>query len=126
MAVTKIMSEGPKITITFQTAEGLEAGKTKINYNGLEVGKLTSIVLSGDHKHVIATAAMEPKARDFLVKDTKFWIVQPRISGFNVTGLGTLLSGHYIGVEIGQTRERERNFVALDAPPTRGANTPAR
>ena len=32
VAVTRIRSEGPKITIVFQSAEGLEAGKTKINY----------------------------------------------------------------------------------------------
>src|SRR5258706_5200458 len=126
MAVTKIMSEGPKITITFQTAEGLEAGKTKINYNGLEVGKLTSIVLSSDHQHVIATAAMEPKAKDLLVKDTKFWVVQPRISGLNVSGLSALISGNYIGVELGRSRESERNFVALDEPPMVAGNAPGR
>ena len=31
VAVTRIESEGPKITIVFQSAEGLEAGKTKTN-----------------------------------------------------------------------------------------------
>ena len=50
VAVTKIMSEGPKITIVFQSAEGLEANKTKIQYNGLEVGTLTAIRLAEDHQ----------------------------------------------------------------------------
>src|SRR5467141_1699279 len=35
VAVTRIMGEGPKITIVFKTAEGLEAGKTKIHFNGV-------------------------------------------------------------------------------------------
>ena len=30
VAVTKIMGEGPRITIVFDTAEGLQAGQTKI------------------------------------------------------------------------------------------------
>ena len=49
---------------------------------------------------------MTPKTEDFLVKDTQFWVVRPRISGANVTGLGTLISGAYIGLEIGARRSR--------------------
>jgi paraquat-inducible protein B len=120
IAVTKIMGTGPEITIVFSSADGLEANKTKIDYNGLEVGTLTSIKLSSDHKHVIATAAMSPKAKDFLVKDTQFWVVKPRVSGLNVTGLGTLISGYYIGVQLGQSKESERNFTALESPPLTG------
>jgi len=47
VAVTRVMSEGPKITITFSSAEGLEAGKTKIQYKGVDIGTLTTIQLSG-------------------------------------------------------------------------------
>ncbi len=117
IAVTKIMNEGPKITIIFQSAEGLEANKTKIQYNGLDVGTLTAIRLADDRHHVIATAKMAPKTEGFLVKDTKFWVVRPQISGMNITGLGTLISGDYIGVELGQSKESERNFTALDTAP---------
>src|SRR5450432_3068047 len=81
IAVTKIMEKGPEITIVFSSADGLEANKTKVDYNGLTVGTLTAIRLADDHKHVIATAQMSPKAKDFLVKDTKFWVVKPRMSG---------------------------------------------
>src|SRR5271165_1551832 len=99
IAVTKIMERGPEITIIFSSADGLVANKTKVNYNGIDYGTLTSIKLEADHKHVIATAAMSPLASEFLVKDAKFWVVKPRMSGLNITGLGTLLSGNYIGVQ---------------------------
>ena len=46
VAVTRIMGEGPKITIVFESAEGLEAGKTKISYRGVDVGTVTAIRLS--------------------------------------------------------------------------------
>ena len=126
IAVTKILNEGPKITITFQSAEGLAANKTKIEYDGLEVGKLTEIRLADDQKHVIAIAQIDPKAKHFLVKDTKFWVVRPQMTGLNISGLGTLISGNYIGVELGQSRESERNYVALDSAPMVAANTPGR
>jgi paraquat-inducible protein B len=126
VAVTRIMGEGPKITIVFQSAEGLEAGKTKINYRGVDVGTITAIRLSKDHQRVIATAQMAPRTEDFLAEDTRFWVVRPRISGASVTGLGTLISGAYIGMEIGSSKEPKRNFVALEAPPVVTGNASGR
>jgi paraquat-inducible protein B len=126
VAVTRILAEGPKITIVFRSAEGLEAGKTKIRYNGVDVGTLMTIRLSDDHRRVIATAEMAPKTEDFLAADTQFWVVRPRISGATVTGLGTLISGAYIGMDIGKAKERKRDFVALAAPPVVTGDVPGR
>src|SRR5258708_28225325 len=56
VAVARILSEGPKITIVFRSAEGLEAGKTKINYRGVDIRTLTTIRLSDDHQPAIAPA----------------------------------------------------------------------
>jgi paraquat-inducible protein B len=126
VAVTRILGEGPKITIVFKSAEGLEAGKTQIHYNGVTVGTITAIRLSDDHRSVIATAQMAPKTEDFLVDDTRFWVVRPRISGATVSGLGTLISGAYVGMEIGTSKQRRRDFVALTAPPVVTGDTPGR
>jgi paraquat-inducible protein B len=126
VAVARIRSEGPKITIVFRSAEGLEAGKTKINYRGVDVGVLSAIRLSEDHQRVIATAQMAPRTEDFLVKDTKFWVVRPRVSGATVTGLGTLISGAFIGIEIGSSKEEMRDFVALETPPVVSVDVPGR
>ena len=44
--VYKAISEkGPTVTITFKSAEGLEAGKTKIKYKDVELGQVDSIEL---------------------------------------------------------------------------------
>ncbi len=126
VAVTRVMSEGPKITIVFDSAEGLEAGKTKIHYKGVDVGTLTTIRLSDDHKRVIATAEMAPRSEPFLVEDTRFWVVRPRVSGATVTGLGTLISGSYIAMDIGTSGVRKRDFVALETPPIVSGETPGR
>src|SRR5262245_23841592 len=126
VAVTRILGEGPKITLVFQSAEGLEAGKTKIEYNGVQVGTLTEISLSDDHRSVITTAQMAPKTEGFLVEDTQFWVVRPRISGTSVSGLGTLLSGAYIGMQIGESKKSQRHFEALETPPVVTGGAPGR
>jgi len=126
VAVTRILAEGPEITIVFQSAEGLEAGKTRIEYNGVQVGTVTGIRLSDDHRRVVTTAQMAPKTEDLLVEDTKFWVVRPRISGATITGLGTLVSGAYIGMEIGGSTKSQRHFDALDTPPVVAADVPGR
>src|SRR5713101_7354538 len=126
VAVTRVLSEGPKITIVLQSAEGLDAGKTKIRYNGVDVGTVTTIRLSRDHRRVIATAQMAPRTDDFFVEDTKFWVVRPRISGANVTGLETLISGAYIGMEIGVSKVEKSDFVALGTEPVIAGGAPGR
>jgi len=117
IAVTRVLNEGPKITIVFRSAEGLDAGKTKLRYNGVDVGTIMKIRLSDDHEHVITEVQMAPKTEGFLVADTRFWVVRARISGATVTGLSTLISGDYIGMEIGSSKEDKRDFVALETPP---------
>jgi paraquat-inducible protein B len=126
VAVTMILSEGPKITIVFRSAEGLEAGKTKIHYNGVDIGTIKSLRLTDDHQRVIATASMAPKTENFFVEDTRFWVVTPRVSGATVSGLGTLISGAYIGLEIGKSSKQQREFTALDTPPVVTRDVPGR
>jgi len=126
VTVARILSEGPKIEIVMKTAEGLEAGKTKLRYNGVDVGEVTAIRLSDDHASVIATAQMAPHTEGFLLEDTHFWVVRPRISGANVSGLGTLISGAYIGMEIGQSKQTRREFQALAEPPVIASDVPGR
>ena len=126
VGISRLRSEGPEITITFASAEGLEAGKTKINFKGVDVGTITNIRLTEDHMRVIAKAQMMPRTEEFLVQDTKFWVVRPRISGATVSGLGTLISGSYIGMEIGNSKEDKREFVALETPPIVTGDIPGR
>ncbi len=119
LAVMAILERGPTIRITFNTAEGLEAGKTRIKYKNVNIGTVTLIELSEDRSRVIATAQLTPQAEGFLVEDTRFWVVRPRIAGSQISGLGTLVSGSYIGVDIGKStkRKRKRKFTGLETPP---------
>jgi paraquat-inducible protein B len=126
IAVQKYLSEGPTITINFATAEGLEAGTTKIKYNGVDIGTVSTITLSKDRKGVIVTAKMAAESKHMLVEDTQFWVVRARISGGTVSGLGTLLSGSYIGIEVGKSKEKRHAFTGLAVPPVVTGEVPGR
>ena len=124
LAVKAYLDQGPTITISFKTAEGLEQGKTKVRYKDVEVGLVTSVKLSG--QGVVVTADLAKGTEVGLVEDTRFWVVRPRISGGTVTGLGTLLSGSYIGVDPGKSTKPTRHFVGLEKAPAFTTDLPGR
>lgn len=111
------VERGTSITISFKSAEGLEAGKTKIKYKDVDIGNVKTISLSKDRSHVIVTAKLAKGAEGFLRDDTRFWVVRPRIGAAGISGLGTLLSGSYIGVDVGKSEQERDDFVGVDTPP---------
>ena len=110
-------NEGPQITITFLSGEGVQVGKTLIKYRDVTVGRVSGVVLSADHQTVLVTADLSKDAANLLKEDTQFWIVRPRIGVGTVSGLDTLLSGVYVGMKTGVAAARERQFVGLENPP---------
>jgi len=126
LAVQSIMQKGPTITISFVTGDGIEAGKTRIKFKNVDIGTIESVVLSDDHKTVLARAEMSRSAAGLLVDDTRFWVVRPRIAGGNVSGIGTLLSGSHIGMDVGTSSKARRDFVGLESPPALASGTPGR
>ncbi|SUD83612.1 PqiB family protein [Stutzerimonas stutzeri] len=117
MVVQNWLSAGPQITVSFETAEGLEANKTQVKYKNVVIGQVTEINLSEDHTRVIATIELDQHAEPFTREDTKFWVVRPRIGASGVSGVDTLLSGAFIGADAGRAEETRRKFVGLEAPP---------
>jgi paraquat-inducible protein B len=117
IAVNAYLGRGYQITITFDTGTGLEAGKTRIKYKDVVIGKVEKIEIAQDHSHVIVTARLGKKNKEFLAKDTRYWVVRPRISGGYISGLDTLMGGTYIGVDAGKAKETSQTFRGLEIPP---------
>jgi len=117
IAIQRVMSEGPSITILFKAASGLEAGKTFVKYKDVNIGQVTAVKLSSDHSKVEVTAKIDKSAADLMVADAKFWVVEPRVTLSGVSGLGTLLSGNYIGFEVGRSDKAQRKFTGLEVAP---------
>jgi len=117
IVVQKYLSEGPTIRITFPSAEGIEAEKTLIKYKDVEIGKVTHVNLTDNYSRILVTAKIEKHAEGLLDSDARFWLVKPRVSLSGVSGLGTILSGNFIGFEPGKSAVKRRDFVALENPP---------
>jgi len=114
----KTMSEkGPEIAISFETAEGIEAGKTQIKFRDVKIGQVDGVDIADDLKTVVLTATMEAGTEQYLTDASRFWVVKPRVGAGGVTGLGTLLSGAYIAFEPSTTGKRRKTFVGLEKPP---------
>lgn len=126
LAVKAILEQGPTVTISFETGEGLEAGKTKLKFKNVDIGVVKSVTLSGDHRNVVATAELTKDATGLLVDDTRFWVVRPRISGGTVSGIGTLISGSFIGMDVGSSPKSRRDYVGLESPPVFASGVPGR
>jgi paraquat-inducible protein B len=110
-------NEGPRITISFLSGEGLQVGKTLVKYRDVTVGRVSAVALSADQQTVVVSANLSKDTAGLLRADTQFWIVRPRIGVGSVSGLDTLLSGVYIGMKIGTGPLRTRQFVGLENPP---------
>lgn len=126
LAVKAIMAQGPTITMVFQSADGLEAGKTQIRFKDIKVGLVQSIALSEDAKTVIVTADIDKTAEPFIVESSRFWVVRPRITGGGISGLNTLLSGAFIGMDPGPSKVKKLHFVGLASPPQVEEGTPGK
>lgn len=117
LVIKSVRERGPEITLSFHTAEGLEPGKTQVKYKDVEIGMVKTIKLSKDLSRVLVQVQLKKEAEDFAVKGSRFWIVRPRIGATGVSGLGTLLSGAYIGVDAGRGQDTETDFTGLETPP---------
>lgn len=117
LVVRNAINSGPAITITFETAEGVEAGKTELRYKDVVIGKVKELELSEDHQHVTLHVDLSNSAKHVAVADTRFWVERPRVGIGGISGIGTLLSGAYIGVDIGSSSEPKKAFKGLEKPP---------
>jgi len=126
VVVREKIAQGTSVEIRFENAEGLEANKTKVRYKDVDIGEVREIRVGDDRKEVIVTADIHRNAKAYLVEDTRFWVVRPRISGAGVSGLATLVSGAYISVDVGRSTVKRDHFVGLEIPPIVTADLPGR
>jgi paraquat-inducible protein B len=117
MVVHNSLSAGPKINVSFETAEGLEANKTQVKFKNVVIGQVTAIALSQDRNRVIATIELKDSAKSFTAKDSRFWVVRPRIGAQGISGVDTLLSGAFISADAGSSEQTSADFYGLETPP---------
>lgn len=117
MVIHSFSERGPMITLNAENADGIKSG-TKITARNVQLGEVQSIELSQDASHAVLKARMSPDAERVLGKDTKFWVVKPRIGRDGISGLNTVLSGAYIEMLPDTHGDGTgRTYSILDQPP---------
>lgn len=119
--------KGPAITISFESATGLEQGKTQVRFRDVVVGNVSNIRLNDTGDDVLVDVQLNKDAEGLAAKGTQFWVVKPTIGFSGVSGLATLLSGVYINADTKNIRgdmPKERNFKGLETPPPISSDRP--
>lgn len=115
------MHIGPTVTLSFESAEGLEVGQTKVRYKDVVVGQVTDLRVSPDRSRVLVSVQLDREGAEYITqKGTRFWVVRPRLGISGVSGLGTLLSGAYIAVDTRPEQATDTpvyEFEGLETPP---------
>ncbi len=119
-------SKGPVAWVSFETAEGIVAGVTEVRCRSVRVGRVADVELSADLRSARVVVEMEPKNAGLLRDGSRFWVVRARISGTDVSGLGTLISGVYLEMEPGKGPEGVVDFQGLEEPPPTSLSVPGR
>lgn len=98
--IYKSISEaGVDLVVNFKSGNGFKAGKTMVIYKGYNLGKVTKITVGKDLKSVNAHIRINKDTASFIAKKgTDFWIVRPKFSVSEISGLDTIISGVYIEV----------------------------
>jgi paraquat-inducible protein B len=103
---------GGDITVRFAEARGLDR-YSPVRFRGAKVGTVQKITVDKELKAVEVRITMDASMNGALTKGTRFWIVEPNIEG---GGLGSILSGTYVGISPGEGEET-REFVGQEYPP---------
>lgn len=120
------LSAGPRITISFESATGLEAGKTPVKYKDVVIGSVGAIALKPDLSGVQVSVELKKEARRFAREGSRFWVVRPRIGAGGISGIDTVLSGAYISVDSAEEGDEAYEFVGLEMPPSVIKGTPGK
>jgi paraquat-inducible protein B len=116
--------QGPTISIVFNGAEGLEAGKTKLKYKEVDVGVVETVELTEDLSKVRVTVSLVNGMSRYLTDSTRFWVVRAEVSAGQISGLGTFLSGVYIAVDPSREGTRTTDFIGLEKAPVVTSDKP--
>jgi len=92
----------------------------------VDIGTVTAIDVSPDLDHVVVTAELRHGSEQFLAADSRFWVARPRITASQVSGLETLLSGAFVAVDPGGSKQQRRHFQGLADPPVITTDAPGR
>jgi paraquat-inducible protein B len=124
---SRLADLGPVIEVSFAAGDGLLPGQTRVRHKAVELGRVSSVQLSPDLRHVVARIRMRRDAAPLLTDNARFWVVRPRVDITNISGLETLVSGAYVELDPGSAPGAPAtSYHGLSEPPAVRSGEPGR
>lgn len=117
-------SEGPEIEVQFESAPGIQAGKTPLLYRGVVAGEVSGVRLDTDLNKVVLRVRLKAFAADLAREGTVFWIDQPVVSLGETSGLDALIQGNSLQARMG-AGPPTKSFVGHSRVPLTPLESPA-
>jgi len=123
LSLQALANQGYTVVVTFKTSGGAQAGDTPVVYKGVTVGHVVKIQIAPDASGVDMTLRLDPRAKERLGSNAKFWLIgaEPNLTDF--ASLKAAVSGVSIGVAPGGGKPTH-HFVGLDQAPAVPPDTP--
>ncbi len=117
-------SNGPVIEVQFESAPGIQAGKTPLFYRGVTAGIVTGVRLDAELDKVVVVVRLKAFAAELARQGTIFWIDQPVLGLAETSGLDALIQGNSLQARSGGGPPATK-FVGRDRVPLTPLESPA-
>lgn len=117
-------SNGPEVEVQFDSAPGIQAGKTPLLYRGVLAGTVTKVRLDAGLDKVVLVVRLKEFASDLARKGTVFWIDQPVVGLGETSGLDALIQGNSLQARMG-TGSPTTRFMGQSHVPLTPLESPA-
>lgn len=119
------INNGKEIKVQFDSGAGIVAGKTPLQYRGINIGKVKGFEVADSLDKVNVVIKLDKQASSLAREGMVFWVVKPRVGIDRITGLETIVSGTYIEVrpptydlkQLEELKEQD-TFIGLKDPPS--------
>lgn len=112
-----LKTRGPEITITFETAPGIEPGKTALIHRGVKAGVVEKVSLDEKAGLVVVSIRLKAFAASLARENTDFWIEKPVISLREISGLESIIQGNSIHARSRGDTAESYQFQGLSEAP---------
>jgi len=116
--------KGPLIEVTFEDANRIVADKTQVRCRSVIIGKVETVDLDNE-LNVSVKLRIDKEFAHLVREESRFWVARPRIAFSGISGLETIISGSYIGLDPGKRKGgAKKKFVGLESPPITPSSIP--
>lgn len=99
LAISAFVHSGPSVSVTFPITGGLQAGNTKVEYQGFQVGQVSSVHLDKSLNHMVVRIDFDSEMSGHLGRGTQYWLSGSSLSFSDISSIKDMISGPVIGVD---------------------------